>query len=156
MYLLDTNILLRIAQPGHAVHFEARQCVRALLRRKERIVLIPQVMFEFWVVATRPIDKNGLGLSIENVKRKLEGAGSVFDLIPDTEPIFREWLRIVAAYQVSGVKAHDARSVAAMNVHGVRDLVTFNMGDFKRYEGAEITVHAPASLILPSRADASE
>jgi predicted nucleic acid-binding protein len=30
------------------------------------------------------------------------------------------------------VKVHDARLVAAMNVHGVRRLLTFDAGDFAR------------------------
>jgi hypothetical protein len=33
---------------------------------------------------------------------------------------------------VIGAKVHDARLVAAMNVHGARRLLTFNAGDFTR------------------------
>lgn len=36
---------------------------------------------------------------------------------------------------VSGKNTHDARIVAAMNVHGVVNLLTFNRDDFKRYSG---------------------
>ena len=75
-YLLDTNILLRIAQPNHAMHQEARKSVRALFRQKEILYIVPQILFEFWAVATRPIANNGLGLPLENVKRKLEKAES--------------------------------------------------------------------------------
>jgi len=147
VYLLDTNILLRIAQPGHPMHQEARTCVRALLRRKESISIVPQVLFEFWVVATRPVDNNGLGLSVESVKRKVEKVESFFSLRLDTQPIYREWLRIVETHRVSGVNAHDARIVAAMKVHGLTRLVTFNAGDFKRYDSTEITVLSPAQVL---------
>ena len=34
---------------------------------------------------------------------------------------------------VVGSKVHDARLVAAMNVHGVRRILTFNTDDFTRY-----------------------
>jgi predicted nucleic acid-binding protein len=147
VYLLDTNVLLRIAQPGHSSHQEARSCVRSLLRRKESVFLIPQILFEFWVVATRPVDKNGLGLSVENVRRKIERAESFFDLHLDTPSIYREWLRLVEANRVAGVAAHDARIVAAMKVHGLTHLVTFNTSDFKRYDGSEITVLTPTDLL---------
>ena len=34
---------------------------------------------------------------------------------------------------MKGKEAHDARIVAAMLAHRVSNLLTFNMGDFKRY-----------------------
>jgi predicted nucleic acid-binding protein len=43
-----------------------------------------------------------------------------------------------------GVKVHDAKLVAMMNVHGVRRILTFNTDDFLRY-GVE-AVH-PSSLL---------
>jgi predicted nucleic acid-binding protein len=50
----------------------------------------------------------------------------------------------VLQYQVSGKQAHDARIVAAMNVHKLTHLLTFNTADFKRYDG--ITVVNPSSV----------
>src|SRR5437867_1164896 len=116
---------------------EARDCVRLLLRQKETIQLVPQVMCEFWVVATRPIANNGLGMTPDTVKRKLEKAESFFELLPDSAGIYREWLRLVQTYLVAGVSAHDARIVAAMKVHAVTHLVTFNADDFKRFNKTE-------------------
>jgi predicted nucleic acid-binding protein len=46
-YLLDTNILLRIAQPTHPMHGEAARAVRALFRRKEALHIVPQTIYEF-------------------------------------------------------------------------------------------------------------
>ena len=45
-------------------------------------------------------------------------------------------------YKVIGRRVHDTRLVAAMNVHSVTHLLTFNTDDFKRYDG--ITVVDPA------------
>lgn len=50
-------------------------------------------------------------------------------------------------YSVLGVTAHDARLVAAMKVGGVSHILTFNVEDFKRYHGVEITVVTPAEII---------
>jgi len=149
-YLLDTNILLRLAQRNHPMHKDARECLRVLLRRKDVLQVAPQIMFEFWVVATRPISSNGLGLTVEVVKRKLEEAESLFELLQDTAAIYREWLRLVHVYSVAGVGAHDARIVAAMKTHAVTHLLTFNSDDFKRFNKTEITVSTPREILHPA------
>ena len=59
--------------------------------------------------------------------------------------IYPEWERLVIQYAVIGRNAHDARIVAAMKVHGITHLLTFNVGDFKRFQG--ITVVAPDEIV---------
>ena len=51
------------------------------------------------------------------------------------------------AHQVLGRNAHDPRLVAAMVVHGLTHLLTFNAGDFARYPG--LTVLDPATVAPP-------
>jgi hypothetical protein len=46
---------------------------------------------------------------------------------------------------VTGKKAHDTRLVAAMMVHGVTHLLTFNIEDFKQY--SNITLVHPEDVI---------
>jgi hypothetical protein len=47
-----------------------------------------------------------------------------------------EWRRIVKN-KVLGVQVHDVRLVEAMRVHGVRNLLTLNTEDFRRYRDIE-------------------
>lgn len=47
-------------------------------------------------------------------------------------------------HRVIGSKVHDAKLVAAMNVNGVRRILTFNTEDFARYE---IEAIHPSSLL---------
>jgi hypothetical protein len=63
---------------------------------------------------------------------------------PDSDEVFREWKRFIVAHSVKGVKAHDARLVAAMIVHGIAQPVTVNADDFKRY--SEITAVMPGDV----------
>ena len=49
--------------------------------------------------------------------------------------IYVEWKSLVTQHAVMGKKAHDARIVAAMKVHNVSHLLTFNRADFKRFQG---------------------
>lgn len=70
----------------------------------------------------------------------------LFPLLLDTETIYQEWERLVVTHSVMGVNVHDARLVAAMLVHGLTHILTFNISDFARY--SEITaVHS--TTIIP-------
>ena len=51
----------------------------------------------------------------------------------DTASVYDEWERLVIQYQVKGVNVHDARLTAAMLVHGLTHILTFNIEDFNRY-----------------------
>lgn len=64
---------------------------------------------------------------------------------PDIPAIYPQWRKLVVAHSVLGVRVHDARIVAAMKVHGVKDIVTFNVDDYVRYPS--IRVLHPTDLV---------
>ena len=136
-YLVDTNVLLRAAQPSHPAHAAATGAVRKLLARGERLCVLPQNLIELWAVATRPAESNGLGLEVGEAATELDKLKAIFELLPDTPAIYPEWERLVRAHQVKGKEAHDARIAAAMLAHGVTHILTFNCGDFKRFAGVK-------------------
>ena len=92
-----------------------------------------RILIEFWAVATRPVINNGLGFTHAQAAEELVNLKTLFALLPDTPEIFPEWESIVLQYRVSGKQAHDARLVAAMRVHNLTHLLTFNIADFKRF-----------------------
>jgi predicted nucleic acid-binding protein len=49
------------------------------------------------------------------------------------------------SHNVSGVQVHDARLAAAMRVHGIERVLTFNERDFARYPDIQ-AVHPRALL----------
>ncbi|MBW4439856.1 MAG: hypothetical protein KME10_01205 [Plectolyngbya sp. WJT66-NPBG17] len=51
----------------------------------------------------------------------------------DSNVLLRLVYRLVTKYQVRGKQAHDTRLVAAMIVHQIAHLLTFNTADFKRF-----------------------
>jgi predicted nucleic acid-binding protein len=63
---------------------------------------------------------------------------SVLTLLNDSPGIYREWLYLVRAHGVAGVHVHDARLVAAMNVHAITSILTFDVDDFKRFPGIRV------------------
>jgi len=96
-------------------------------------------------VATRPIAQNGLGLSIPEAASELTLQKRMFPLLPDTPAIYQVWGNLVIQYQVSGKPAHDARLVAAMQVHGLTVILTFDRTGFSRYAGIEVVRLAGAA-----------
>jgi predicted nucleic acid-binding protein len=145
-FAVDTNVLLRSIDEGHSAQAIAQNGLLALREHRETLTVFPQNLIEFWAVATRPNANNGLGWSIERAEEELRSLKSLFVVLPDTDAIFPEWQKLVVQYHVSGKQAHDARLVAAMNVHNLTQLLTFNTSDFKRFTG--ITAIDPPSLIL--------
>ena len=84
---------------------------------------------------TRPVSRNGLGLTIAEAEREVRAIEAGMSLLPDGEAIYREWRRIVVEYHVSGVQVHDARLAAAMYIHSVGHILTQNVTDFSRFDG---------------------
>jgi predicted nucleic acid-binding protein len=63
--LVDTNVLLRRTQPDHEHHLAAVESVAVLLGKGETLHFTLQNISEFWNVATRRLESNGLGFSID-------------------------------------------------------------------------------------------
>lgn len=143
-YLADTNILLRSAEPAHPMHAAAVRSVKILLARGDKVCVLPQNLIEFWNVATRPAEKNGLGFTTARTEAEVSKIESLLTVMLDSPAIYAEWRRLVVAHAVSGKQVHDTRIVAAMNIHKMTNLLTFNGSDFKRFSG--ITVIDPSTL----------
>jgi predicted nucleic acid-binding protein len=143
---VDTNVLGRLLEVGHPQHLSAANAVATLRRQGDELSVVPQILYELWVVSTRPLAVNGLGLTPNQAAAELARVQALFSLLPDTSAIFSEWQSLVVAHQVSGKNAHDTRLVAAMLVHGVTHLLTFNSVHFSRFP---ITVLDPAAVTMP-------
>lgn len=134
LILVDTNVLIAIVEPFHPRHTQAVAALRAQRLAGNELVVVPQVHYEFWVVATRPLENNGLGMNTAEAEAELQKlAPPLFRLLRDERAIYGPWRELVNRYQVTGKKAHDARLVAAMKRHQLTHLLTFNLADFRKY-----------------------
>jgi predicted nucleic acid-binding protein len=143
--LIDTNILTRLAQPEHPMHLAASGALEALKQQGKALCIVPQVLYEYWAVSTRPKAQNGLQMNVSEIASSVIELRKLFPLHRDDPTLIDQWLQLVTQYEVKGKNAHDARLVAAMNVHGVNQILTFNESDFSRYDG--ITVLTPAAVL---------
>jgi hypothetical protein len=131
--LVDSNILLRSTLPANSMYKTAVQSVQNLRTRGDDLFIVPQCIYEFWVVATRPAANNGLGMSLQHAAAELVKIKGLFRLLPETSGVYTEWEKLILQYQVIGKPAHDARFAAVMGIHGLNHILTFNFSDFKRF-----------------------
>lgn len=145
LVLCDTNVLLRSVTIGHPLRPVVRGAFSRLRDRGDVPALVPQCCYEYYAVATRPAERNGLGLEPADALRDLSDFLEIFRLLRDERTVFESWINVVAGYAVRGKEAHDARLIAAMRRHRVTHLLTFDAKDFARYAD-EITVLDPHAV----------
>jgi predicted nucleic acid-binding protein len=146
--LIDTSTLLRTLQVRHPQYETVARALETLPARGRALHIVPQNLVELWVVATRPVEQNGLGMEPAAVAVELTRIKSMFELLPETPAIYPVWESLVIQYRVIGKPAHDARLVAAMKVHGLTAILTFDRTGFSRYAGIEVVHPADAATRL--------
>src|SRR5438067_9585738 len=106
-YLIDTSVLVRLANIRDVQHAAAARAVLELHRRGEALNVTPQVLIEFRNVATRPIGVNGLGLSAVDAEAQAATFEARFPLLPETPAVYPAWKAVVGALGVIGKRVHD-------------------------------------------------
>lgn len=146
IHVPDTNVLLRFAHRPDPQHAVVTSAIRKLKNSGDEIYILPQNCVEFWNVFTRPTSRNGFGFSVPEANHSLRLVERIFPLLTDDARVHRQWRRLVLSFGVSGVQVHDARIVAAMLVHQVTHILTFNTSDFARYSGIGIVAVDPKTV----------
>ncbi len=145
---IDTSVLVRTLQPHHPLYSLAKSALDNLTDEGRELFVVAQNLIEFWAVATRPKGENGLGLSTIEAGVELDRIKGIFQFLPETPAIYPAWELLVKTHAVSGRPTHDARLAAAMQVHGITDILTFDKTGFTRFPGIN-AIH-PAD-IMPTR-----
>lgn len=143
-YLLDTNVVMRFCNPSDVQHELATDAISRLLMQSDECLLVTQVIIEFWVVATRPTQVNGLGWTVEQTRSTIDHLLDRFPFLEESPQIFPNWLNLVTTNRVMGKRTHDARIIATMLANGITHLLTFNPSDFAGI--SSITIIHPQNL----------
>jgi predicted nucleic acid-binding protein len=135
---VDTNVLLEATDEGRRFHAQALSLFRNASEDGVDLFLGTQAIREYLVVATRPIENNGLGLTTElaldNVKRFQKRVSLVAETLQASE-LFVEW---AGTYQIRGKRLHDLQMLATASVAGMHALITLNEKDYP--ESTPITI----------------
>lgn len=129
---IDTNVLVysRILEaPQHGI---ARARLERALQDHEPMRISRQVAREYLAVVTRPqtwpvaITRED---ALDDVKRLLDS----FEVLEDGPVVTERLIALCREVSVGGRQIHDANIVATMLAYGENRLLTFNVGDFRRY-----------------------
>lgn len=120
-------------------HFKpAERSVQQHIHRGDTLYVVPQNLYEFWVVATRPTSQNGLGFDKRQACLEIAAIRRLFILLLDERGIFTEWERLILDHDIEGKRTHDARLVAAAIRHRLDAILTFNVDDFRTFGAVDI------------------
>jgi hypothetical protein len=104
--------------------------VDMIIRQGGECLITSQILIEFWVVATRPNDVNGLGWTTQKTQQEIDQILSQFSLLEESPDIFPLWFQLVTIYNIKGKRTHDIRLLAVMKAFNITHLLTFNPDDF--------------------------
>ncbi len=131
--MLDTNVFLAATDEGRAEHGQALAIVNDWPARGTALYASGQIMREYLAVATRPADKNGLGLAVADALANVRAFRGRTTLLAEDSKVADRLLALVEDIACGGKQIHDANVVATMLVHGIGTIVTINTGDFTRF-----------------------
>jgi predicted nucleic acid-binding protein len=93
--LVDTNILLRMTRRADPQHQLVDAALAQLAGQGTILHYTHQNIAELWNAMTRPLNRNGLGLTVADAEREVRAIEAGMNFLPDSEAVYREWRRIV-------------------------------------------------------------
>jgi predicted nucleic acid-binding protein len=132
---VDTNILLAATASARPEHLAARRLLDEGFAMRS-LFASGQVIREYLAVATRPAGANGLGLTSSAGLRNARELAARLHLLSEDERVHQALLDLLERVPCLGKQVHDANIAATLIAHGIRTLVTFNAGDFRRFAGS--------------------
>ena len=127
---VDTNVLLTATDESRPLHREATRLLTGEVIQGLSLAASGQVLREYLVVATRPVDVNGLGLGIEEAASNVNEFLGSLNIYSETEEVSGRLRQLALAHDLHGKHLHDANIIATMEANGIRALVTQNGDDF--------------------------
>lgn len=145
--LVDTNVLLSATAPSRPLHRAALTVLNDWPNQGMVLAASPQVLREYLVVATRPVEVNGLGLSVEDAFANVGAFRSRIRLLFESERAWDRLQVLISRYGCRGKQIHDANVVAAALASGIPKIVTANVVDFVRFS-PEVEIVDLAKLVV--------
>jgi predicted nucleic acid-binding protein len=132
--MLDTNVLLAATDKGRAEHRDALTVVNDWAAGDTTLCTSGQILREYLAVATRPVERNGLGLPLPDALGNVRAIRERTVFLAEDSKVADRLLGLLADVECGGKQVHDANVVATMLVHGIGTVVTMNLDDFSRFD----------------------
>lgn len=131
--VLDTNVLLTATDEARHEHEHAVAALNMWPASGMVLYTSGQILREYLVVATRPIDTNGLGLARPDAIANVRALRARLSLLAEDAKVSDLLLELLDGVECAGKQIHDANVVATMLVHGIDTIITINTRDFARF-----------------------
>jgi predicted nucleic acid-binding protein len=132
--LLDTNVLLAATDEGRSEHAKSLAALERWPALGTALYTSGQVLREYLVVSTRPVDLNGLGLDRRDALLNARTFRGRLRLLEETSKTLDTLFELLGEIDCSGKQIHDANLVATALAHGIEAIVTLNVDDLSRFE----------------------
>src|SRR5690242_13012647 len=106
--LIDTNVMLRATRRSDPQYREVSTALEKLIGLNAILHYTHQNIAELWNALTRPIDRNGLGLTVTEAEHEVRAIEAAMTFLADSEAVYRKWRKLVLEFAISGVQVHDA------------------------------------------------
>lgn len=127
---LDTNVLLAATDESRGDHQGAVSVLDEWPASGVVLYTSGQVLREYLVVATRPVDVNGLGITRADAVGNVRSLRARLTPLAEDGKVGQRLLDVLDAVDCRGKRIHDANIVATMLAHGIETIVTANIDDF--------------------------
>jgi len=123
--LVDTNILVYGIDEDSAFFKRAR---KILEQEKYQLVTTSKNLIEFLAVTTKI---SGYNLENDTALEIIEEILQGIEIVYPTQESMAIFLDLMTRYQPKGLKVHDFEIISIGLAHGVHEVATFNIKDFK-------------------------
>jgi len=93
--VVDTNILPRMTRRADPEHRLVATALAQLTSQGTTLHYTHRNIAELWNVMTRPMNRNGLGLSTHEAEAEVRAIERGMTLLPDNEAVYYEWRKII-------------------------------------------------------------
>ena len=131
--MVDTNVLLAATDESRTEHHDALTILNDWPAGATTLCTSGQILREYLSVATRPADRNGLGLELSDALGNVHAIRARTTLLAEDAKVAERLLGLLADVEAGGKQVHDANVVATMLVHGTAAIQTMNLDDFARF-----------------------
>ncbi len=131
----------RLGLPSSEKETQTGISIEAILTASRIPCITFQNIAEFWSTAGRPVEQNGLAMTVNDIYKQVEQFEELFEILPDRTEAFEIWKRLCIQHQVRGRRVHDVRLVATALSNGVFEVLTHNIKDFCQFE--ELSIFNP-------------
>lgn len=132
--MLDANVLLTATDGKRPGHRDAIMVLNEWAGDGVTLCTSGQILREYLSVATRPVDRNGLGLKMADAVGNVRAIRERAAYLAEDARVTDRLQRLLTDVECGGKQVHDANLVATMLVHGIAAIVTINVADFARFE----------------------